>query len=233
MIKSESIPAAFWQTLGQYVYAYIENGKWLYVGKGNGNRAVQHITTKGYDIDNLYIVARNLEKFDIDGKQDWQSFILESFMITRYTPSDNRVSGHYKDCFEMAKFSELFNVYKASQNDNFEALPEWYVENYNKIKGRLNVVEIKTDQIILSYATREQIQPSFWVTAAGEPKNFRFAIWADGEKLDMRKDQLFTFLKSCGIMPENIEKIGSREFYEVKSDLDVNTVIDTIDQFFS
>lgn len=233
MIKSESIPAAFWQTLGQYVYAYIENGKWLYVGKGNGNRAVQHITTKGYDIDNLYIVAKNLEKFDIDGKQDWQSFILESFMITRYTPSDNRVSGHYKDCFEMAKFSELFNVYKASQNDNFESLPEWYVENYNKIKGRLNVVEIKTDQIILSYATREQIQPSFWVTAAGEPKNFRFAIWADGEKLDMRKDQLFTFLKSCGIMPENIEKIGSREFYEVKSDLDVNTVIDTIDQFFS
>lgn len=233
MIKSESIPAAFWQTLGQYVYAYIENGKWLYVGKGNGNRAVQHITTKGYDIDNLYIVAKNLEKFDIDGKQDWQSFILESFMITRYTPSDNRVSGHYKDCFEMTKFSELFNVYKASQNDNFESLPEWYVENYNKIKGRLNVVEIKTDQIILSYATREQIQPSFWVTAAGEPKNFRFAIWADGEKLDMRKDQLFTFLKSCGIMPENIEKIGSREFYEVKSDLDVNTVIDTIDQFFS
>jgi hypothetical protein len=229
-----TIPLEFWQTLGQYVYAYIDDGKWLYIGKGNGNRAITHTKSKSYDINNLYIVARNLEQFGgKKDKQDWQSFILESFMINRYAPSDNQISGHYKECFEMAKFSELFNVYKASINDNFESLPDWYINNYDKIKGRLNVVEIKSDQIILSFATREQIQPSFWVTASGEPKNFKFAIWTDGDKLEVRKNQLFTFLKSCGIMPENIEKTGTREFYEVKSDLDVNTALDIIDQFFS
>ena len=60
---TKSIPGAFWETLGQYVYGYKEDGKLVYVGKGNGNRAQSHVGDKEYDIENLYIIAKNLERF--------------------------------------------------------------------------------------------------------------------------------------------------------------------------
>ena len=70
---SELGSGAFFESLGQYVYGYRKkkSNTWDYIGKGNGNRGIQHVKTKGYDVDNLYIIARNLERFE--NKQDWQS----------------------------------------------------------------------------------------------------------------------------------------------------------------
>ena len=56
----------FFDSLGQYVYQYIDQeGKVYYIGKGNGDRCASHVTTKGFDLEECYIVAKNLEKFEI------------------------------------------------------------------------------------------------------------------------------------------------------------------------
>jgi hypothetical protein len=217
----------FFKSLGQYVYAYIDDdGTWLYTGKGNGNRGVQHIKTKGYDVDKLYIVARNLERFE--DKNDWQSFLLESFLISKYEPTDNRVSGHYKECFVMAKWSELFNEFTASQYDNFESLPNWYMDNYDKLKGRINVLEIKSDVTVITGQTRDKIQMSWFIDNNGNPYNIRFAVWADGDKLESKKEQLFAFLNACGY--SDIEKVGNREFYQVEI-TSIDEVLNLFDNF--
>lgn len=226
------IPQEFFDTLGQYVYAYVDpdTGKYLYIGKGNGNRCLSHTKSKGYTIDNCYIVARNLERFD--GKLDWQSFLLESYLISAHEPSDNSVSGHYEECFVMAKFSELFEGYTSSLYDNFEALPDWYVENYGKLKGRVGVLTIKSNVTYFESITRNQMQMSWYYYAQAENKPFtvKFPIWAKDEKFDERKAQLVTFLESEGYKGEDLVPIGVRGAFELNVE-SIEAAIDLLDNF--
>lgn len=219
----------FFKSLGQYVYAYISpEGKIRYYGKGNGNRGATHIETKGYDPEELYIVARNLERFE--DKDDWQSFLLESFLIWKDQPEDNKVAGHYKDCFIMAKFSELFNQYQAAKFDNFEMLPEWYTNNYEKLKGRLNVMTVKSDNIYIETNTREKFQLSFYVDNSGNPYNCTFSIWIGKGDLKQKESELKLFLESCGY--SEFEKVGKRNTYQFEPE-SIEEVINVVDSFMS
>ena len=207
--NTESIPGAFWETLGQYVYGYKEDGKFVYIGKGNRNRAQSHVGDKGYDIKNLYIIARNLERFN---KRDYQSFLLESFLITNESPRDNSVSGHYKECFIMAKMSELFNEFEKSQHDNFESHPDWYVENYNIFKGRINVFVVKSHHHLLEFETTHKMQPVLEITTDDEVL-LKIQIHAKDDVLETRKEQLFTFCEKLGIT--DIKEVGVRNHFNI------------------
>ncbi len=174
----------FFRSLGQYVYAYIApGGKVRYYGKGNGNRGASHIETKGYDVDELYIVARNLERFE--DKIDWQSFLLESFLIWKDQPEDNKVAGHYKECFVMSRFTTLFKEFTDKQHDSFAEFPDWYIENYEKLKGRIGTLTIKSETIQVFGQTRNSMAMSFYVNpVTDEVTQCEFSIW-NGAKVDV------------------------------------------------
>lgn len=223
----------FWETLGQYVYGYVDdNDKFLYIGKGNKNRALSHTKDKNYNLDNLIIIAKNLERFRIE-KQDLQAFILESFLISQNNPKDNSVAGHHKECFIMAKFSELFDGYVKSKHDNFMALPEWYVQNYDKIGGRdqLLVVTIKSHIHSMEFQTQKQMQPILIVNT-DESVVLKVAIW--GKNREQGFDNLKLFCGSQGIDEDKLVKDGVRDFYLIDPDnMDLETAINFIDQFYS
>lgn len=229
--------AEFFRTLGQYVYAYIVDGEWKYVGKGNGNRSVQHIKTKGYNIDDLYIVAKNLEKYE--NKQDWQSFLLESFLISTNNPYDNSVSGHYKECFVMTKFSEMFTEFKDSQYDNFAELPTWYLENYSRLKNRIGVLAFKKENVYIEGNTKNSMAMSFYVDAINhEVTQVKISIWggAAGEiQLESYGQKLLAFLNEIGYSDDQISQVGSRNNHRVFQidETDIQNVLNVFDQFMS
>lgn len=235
--RFDSVPMAFWETLGQYVYGYMEQDKFVYIGKGNKNRALSHVKTKNYDTDNLYIIARNLENFRGD-KDDLQSFILESFLIATNDPRDNSVAGHYKECFVMAKFSELFEEFKKDQHDNFETMPDWFTDNYEKLAGRIGVLTIKSTHHNLEFSTIEQLQPYLQIDV-DEEVQLRVANRAKGAARETRYRQLVTFCEALGIEEAKVQRIGKEdkttgETYEIMSgEMDIDLAMQFIDDFFS
>ena len=161
----------FAESLGDYVYGYKnpDTDAWDYIGKGKFKRCLVHVEEKGLDYESLYIIARNLEKFEHKSV----AFTLESFLISLYNPSINKIDGHYPECFVMAKFSELFDVYKSTQYDNFETLPEWYINNYDVFRGNINVITIKESNIYIESKTQAGLQFMFYIGSDKDRKSTR------------------------------------------------------------
>jgi hypothetical protein len=108
----------FFDTLGTYVYVYAdpETNEPYYVGKGKGDRCIQHVRDKGYDSAHCRLVAKNLERFS-EENPDAIAFAIESFIISQNPNLDNKVSGHYKECFTMPDINvdSLFDNYVSSK----------------------------------------------------------------------------------------------------------------------
>ena len=112
----------------------------------------------------------------------------------------------------MAKMSELFNEFEKSQHDNFESQPDWYVENYNIFKGRLNVYVVKSHHHQLEFETTHKMQPVLEITTDDEVL-LKIMIHAKDDVLETRKEQLYTFCEEFGIT--DIKEVGVRNHFNI------------------
>lgn len=195
----------FFESLGKYVYLYTNEGNQvLYVGKGTGARAYDHVEEKEYSWNNAFIVAKNLEKFDNNG--DNIALALESYLIKLHNPVDNKISGKYKEVFEMASFSSFFDKFEAEQFDNFKEFPEWYVNNYDVFKGRLREIKIGANSTFIFSSARNSVYMSFYYYY--NPQNISdvtFEINQSGQALSSMKASIRKWLESEGYVASNVD----------------------------
>jgi len=97
----------------------------------------------------------------------------------------------------MASLSSLFSEYESDQFDNFAALPDWYVSNYDSFKNRVREVKINaTTTFVLSNARNQMYMMFYWSpTDVDVPTKVTFEInLPDGERLEAVKTNLKKWL---------------------------------------
>lgn len=171
---------AFFDTLGLYVYQYIDQDtlKPYYTGKGVGDRCWSHVKDKGFDPSDCYIVARNLGRFF--EKQDGAAFLLESFLIFQQSPDKNSVSGHYKDCFIMSSLSFLFDNFVNEQRNMFNELNELVSSNSEVFDGTIGYTETRGSSFYVETGMRENVY--FGIKVQTKEPNVTVIVKANSDK---------------------------------------------------
>ena len=135
MKKVETIPGVFWDSLGSYVYGYKDkHGDWDYIGKGIGNRVLSHLKSKGFNIDDAWIIASNLEDFD-EGT-DGSAHALETLLIINHKPKHNAVSGRYQENITMTSLRGLITQFQDAQRNNHVECAELllkYIDQFSTV----------------------------------------------------------------------------------------------------
>jgi len=189
--------AEFFETLGQYVYMYSSKDEILYIGKGVNDRCLFHLKDKGFEYEDCYIVGRNLESFN-----DKPSLLFESYLIKNYNPTHNAVSGHYKECFDMVSLASLYSEFKSTQHDNFETLPDWYIEDYHLIKGNIREVSIAKDKFTVISTANSGVYIHIIVSSVDSSTQVLLEMsnyfTNKPNKIIETREKLFHWLKACG-----------------------------------
>ena len=148
--------AEFMRTFGKYVYCFTKTDSYkdaYYGGKSGftatGTRCLDHIKDKGYDYDDIMIIARNLETFDNRPEE-----LLESWLIMTEDFDDNKKSGSHKECFIMGKLSFLFSQHEALQRNMLTEGPRYVLDNEDALSNRNSVTGTKSSYKIGSSAIK-------------------------------------------------------------------------------
>lgn len=188
----------FFDTLGTYVYQYVdpETNIPYYIGKGKGDRCIQHVRDKGYDPSHCHLVAKNLEKFSEENANS-VAFAIESFVISHNLNLDNTVSGHHKDCFIMNNYSlySIFTEFKNSKTTGIEELIA-VMENHPLIKENHQVIETRATTFKVESGMRNSTTICLVKTVGDPTCKVRFSInggskQAHADLADKLKEQTF------------------------------------------
>lgn len=190
----------FFESLGYYVYGYRKNSKWLYIGKGVGDRAYAHVKEKGYDWKDCRILARNLERFhngDIQSASK-TALAVESLLINIKETRDNKVNGHYNEVFEMSLFAEIWTEHKNSMRTPAIEVGNIISEN-EEIRMNVGFTETRANSFVIETKAREGV----YFSILGDTKLDSYSIRVKSESKERESKIRETLLE------EGYEMIGT------------------------
>ena len=134
----------------------------------------------------------------------------------------------------MASLSSIFSEYESDRYDNFSALPDWYIDNYDVLfKGKVREVKINAESTFFLSSARNQLYMMFYwyPTKIDDPIKVTFEVsLPEGEKLDTVKEKLRVWLKKAGY--KDVSDDGKVQKLAVNAD-NIQDVVELWSQFWS